>query len=160
MVSHNYVARHLASGTDETMAPLFGSIGELDSLTLTVMIIIIVTCVLSVEHTFDKLRKLTNETPFRHILATVEQELMVVGFTAFVFKIIFSNNNFLNFNQFLALEFADLLVPVFSICNCIIGIVLIMISLVQCNIWSKAFHLKLDQLTEEFLDFVKGRHFR
>ena len=139
---------------------IFGSIGEIDSTTLTIMIIIIVSSVLIIEHTFEIFRKLTEETPFRHILSAVEQELMVVGFTAFLFKIVYNNNNFLTSEQFISLEFADILVPVFSISNCILGIFLIFASLFQCDIWSKAFHLQLEQLLEDFMDLLRRRNFR
>ena len=127
---------------------------------ITIMIIIIVSSVLAIEHAFIIFRKLTNETPFRYIISAVEQELMVVGFTAFLFKILFNNNNFLTSEQYISLEFADILVPVFSISNCILGIFLIFASLFQCDIWSKAFHLQLEQLLEEFMDLLKRRNFR
>lgn len=146
--------------TGSSSHSIFGSIGEIDSTTLTIMIIVIVSSVLLIEHTFEIFRKLTNETPFRHIISAVEQELMVVGFTAFLFKIVYNNNNFLTTEQFLSLEFADVLVPVFSISNCILGIFLIFASLFQCDIWSKAFHLQLEQLLEDFMDLLTRRNFR
>jgi hypothetical protein len=139
---------------------VFGSIGEIDSTILTIMIIIIVSSVLAIEHAFVMFRKLTNDTPFRHIVSAVEQELMVVGFTAFLFKIIFNNNKFLTSEQYISLEFADILVPVFSISNCLLGIFLIFASLFQCDIWSKAFHLQLEKLLEEFMDLLTRRNFR
>lgn len=142
-------------GSSSESSSIYGSIGELNSITLTTMIIVIVLSVLVVEFLFEQLRHLAKDTPFKFIVAAVEEELMVVGFTAFVFKILFSNNNFLTHDEYLSLEFADLLVPLFSICNCIIGVALMIMSLIYCNIWSKAFHRKLEHLIEEFYDHLK-----
>ena len=53
---------------------------------------------------------------------------MIVGFTAFIFKIVFGTTKFVPDEYYLSLEFADILVPLFSFCNCFIGIFLILIS--------------------------------
>jgi hypothetical protein len=136
---------------------VLGSIGELDPTTSTIMIIVIVVSVLLVDGAFNLLRDFTRETPFIHIISALERELMIVGFTAFVFRLIFSSgsSSILTESEYMSLEFADLLIPLFSMCNCIIGMAMIYMSVKQSIMWSRAFHLKLEMLVDEFFDITE-----
>ena len=136
------------------LTSVLGSIGVLNPQISTLMIIVIVFAVLTVEFIFYGLRKLCKDTPFNNLVSVIENELMIVGFTAFIFKIVFTTQPFLSDDVYLSLEFADILVPLFSFCNCFIGVFLILMSVRQCNIWSKSIHIKLDQLIDEFFDKV------
>jgi len=50
-----------------------------------------------------------------------------------------------------ALEIADTLVPITSLCFCIEGIFLVLMLMKQVSLWTKAYHLKLVEILEEFL---------
>jgi hypothetical protein len=69
-------------------------------------IIIIVFSVLLVEDLFEKLNKLTNDTPFQELLRAIEKELMVVGTMAFIFKLIINLKLIADDDWVLALEYA------------------------------------------------------
>lgn len=45
----------------------------------------------------------------------------------------------------------DLIVPLFSFTNCFLSFLLIFRSVVICDIWSKAYHLKAAELLDEYL---------
>jgi hypothetical protein len=162
---------------------LFGIISELDPVIGTVAFIIIVAAVLFVEFLFGGLHVMAHDTPFQHLIPAVEKELMIAGCTAFVFKIIVNaTNQGLSHKWLLGLEYAgkrksvsiclfclfmlifflslDLVVPVFSFIYCALGIILIALSVHQCGIWSKAYHMKLLELLDDFFDYTETFRFR
>lgn len=55
---------------------------------------------------------------------------------------------------------ADLVVPIFSFSYCGIGLVLIVMSIRQCDAWSKAYHLKLLEVLDEYFDHTASLTFR
>lgn len=125
---------------------------SIDSELLAVAIIIVVGAVLTAEYLFHGLHIFTHDTPFNHLIVAIEKELMVVGCTAFILKVVLNTSDFLEYEVFFALEFADLLVPMFSFVSSILGIALVIISQQQCHIWSKAFHVQLEEVLDEFYD--------
>jgi hypothetical protein len=114
--------------------------------------IIIVFAVLMVELAFHQLAHVTADTPFESMIHSIEKELMIVGTMAFTFKVILSTTHFLPTDWVVALEFADLLVPITSFLFCGQALLLIIMSVKQCDLWSKAYHLFLDELLTEFYD--------
>ncbi len=54
----------------------------------------------------------------------------------------------------------DLLVPIFSFSYCGIGLILIIMSIRQCDSWSKAYHLKLLDVLDVYFDHTETRTFR
>jgi hypothetical protein len=97
-----------SSSTDDAAAhfSLFGGITGLEIVVATVSIIIIVCAVQLVEYFFHMLHVITHDTPFYEMIQSIEKELMVVGFTAFMFKILVNTTSFLVLNWFHALEYA------------------------------------------------------
>eukprot|EP01032_Pedospumella_encystans_P007663 gene7663-9168_t len=112
----------------------------------TVSVIIIVFAVQMVEYFFHLLHTFTHDTPFHRMVQSIEKELMVVGFTAFMFKILVDTTHFLDLDWFHALEYADILVPIFSFSYCGLGLMLILNSVRISNLWSQAYHLTLIEM--------------
>ena len=127
-----------------------------DSTMISVSIVIIIFAVVSLEKSFRLLHLLTKDSAFNNMILRIEKELMIVGSTAFIFKLISSSTG--HWNE--ALDFADLLIPIFSFCYCAIGFILIVSSLRQCNIWSKSFNVQLIELLDEFLERSRDLHFK
>ncbi|RZL18585.1 MAG: hypothetical protein EOP64_11640 [Sphingomonas sp.] len=130
---------------------LFGSLEYIEGKMLMVGILIVVGAVLCLETLFHFLHSFTAETPFHDVVSAIEKELMVVGCTAFILKIVINTQTSMSHDLFFALEFADLLVPLFSFANCFVSLALILLSLRQCDAWRKAYHLKLEEILDEFV---------
>ena len=124
----------------------------LDTAIISISMLIVIVSVVLLENMFHLLHILTKDTAFSEMILRIEKELMIVGSTAFIFRLIISPNNFSANGWENAINYADLLVPIFSFCYCGIGIILIMSSLRQCSLWSKAYHLHLIELLDEFLE--------
>ena len=99
--------RQLSSeGEETTHFELFGGVTSLNILIGSVSVIIIVCAVQLVEYFFHTLHLFTHDTPFNQMVHSIEKELMVVGFTAFVFKVIVNSTDFLKLDWFHSLEYA------------------------------------------------------
>lgn len=70
---------------------LFGSLESLDSGKWTLSLIIVVCSVLFIEAIFHVVHVFTEDSPFHKVILALEKELMIVGVTAFMFKIILSS---------------------------------------------------------------------
>ena len=134
---------------------IFGSLTHLPDANIgSAAIIIIIAFVIVIEYVFNKLNHATHDTPYGEMVASIQKELMVVGSCAFLFKVYLSFNH-MEKDWLLALEYADILIPITSFFFCIMGLVLVVSSMKTRNYWSKAFHLKVDELLYEFLYFSK-----
>eukprot|EP01038_Epipyxis_sp_PR26KG_P004478 gene4478-6329_t len=145
---------HSTSVTDDhsssSSTSIFGSLLHLDTKWVTVFIIIIVVSVLLFEKAFELLHEFTADTEFDKMISVLEKELMNVGVTAFIIKIIIFAEHNISHNILIALEYADVLVPIFSFCNCAIGLLLIYSASKQCEIWGKAYYLELSEMLDGF----------
>jgi hypothetical protein len=81
---------------------------------------------------------------------------MIVGCMAFIFKMIV-NTVTVSEHYLVALEYADLFIPIVSFVFCAQGLFLILISIQQCSLWSKAFHLTLDEILFEFYNMDESK---
>jgi len=122
-----------------------------DTLTASVSMIIVILSVLALENIFHLLHFITTDTAFSKMIVRIEKELMIVGSTAFIFRLIVAPTAESSPTWAAALNYADLIIPIFSFCYCGIGLLLIVSSLKQCDIWSKAYHLHLIELLDEFV---------
>lgn len=134
---------------------LFGVMSLLPPFEGSVSFIIIIVAVLTVEEIFRRLQTFTEDTPFQGMVTSIEKELMTVGLMAFIFKLITQSTDVIPHNWLLSLEYADLLVPITSFLFCIQGLFLIILSIKQCDVWSKAYHLHLYEVLDEFYDQMK-----
>lgn len=140
--------------SSETHPDLFGSLVTAQSPGAVFgSVAIIVVVVQIVERVFDFLLEITAETPFEKVIILIQQELMVVGFTALLFKVIFDTTHFLDHTWFFALEYSDILVPIYTFSSCALGIILVIASMNQISVWHKAFYLHLDEILMEYYNF-------
>ena len=80
---------------------------------------------------------------------TIQKELTIVGCSAFLFKIVVNSSSFLPSDWYFALEYADLLVPIFSLSYCAIGGGLIIMSMRHSYIWRRAHHLHIFEILSD-----------
>eukprot|EP01031_Cornospumella_fuschlensis_P043472 gene43472-53150_t len=154
---HNAADDHGDDHSSSTPS-LFAIVTHLDVNQGTISVIIVVAAVLCVEYMFHLLHELTFDTAFEHLVPNIEKELMIVGCTAFILKIIVTTDSaMISMSWLHALEYADILVPMFSFSYCFIGLLLIACSVRQCDIWGKAYHLKLLEMLDGYLDYSDSR---
>ena len=96
----------MSRSLSETSVSLFNTLGLIDPKITMVAIIIIVAAVLTLEGLFHMLNEVTRDTTFHKMVSAVEKELMLVGCTAFIFKIIVNSEIHLSEEYFIALEYA------------------------------------------------------
>jgi hypothetical protein len=101
--NHNETSTH--HSTTES-GGIFGSLSHIDYKIGTASLLITVLAVLIIEQQFLQLHHLTLETAFNAMINKIEKELMIVGCTAFLFKIVAFNTTILTGDWFHALEFA------------------------------------------------------
>eukprot|EP01035_Chromulina_nebulosa_P028858 gene28858-38158_t len=135
---------------------LFGTLTSLDPIPATVTFIIVVFFVQVFDYILTSLTELTIDTPFDGMVRSIQKELTIVGCTAFLFKILITEFLILPGNWVHSLEYSDLLVPIFSLSYCSIGIGLIMMSIQQCSIWRRAHHLHIFELLDSHFQSGKG----
>lgn len=85
---------------------LFGSLELLEVDKWSVSLVIVVCSVLLIEGIFHLVHILTEDTPFHKVIVALEKELMIVGVTAFMFKIILNSIANLDVMWKFALEIA------------------------------------------------------
>mmetsp|Transcript_12320 Transcript_12320/g.16923 ORF Transcript_12320/g.16923 Transcript_12320/m.16923 type:complete len:799 (+) Transcript_12320:68-2464(+) len=148
-----------SKNTSETGEALFANLLRVHNPGfLIVAVIITVVIVTIVENTFLLLLKLTDDTPYSEMIIVIERELMNVGFSALLFKVVCNNTHFLDHDWFFALELSDVLVPFYVFCSCTVGIAMVLTAMRQCFIWSKAYHLQLNEILDEYQQ-IKNKTF-
>jgi hypothetical protein len=89
---------------------IFGGVSSLNVFIASLSILIIIFAVQVVEYMFHYLHTLTTDTSFQEMMVIIEKELMGVGFTAFMFKIMVNTTSFLDLDWFHALEYAGIVI--------------------------------------------------
>lgn len=102
---HHTTDDHSSSSGGHAIS-LFGSISSITPTIGTISIIIIIVAILCIQSVFHTLHAFTHETSFRHMVTQIENELMIVGCSAFIFKVILNTTSFLDPHWAHALEFA------------------------------------------------------
>jgi predicted tellurium resistance membrane protein TerC len=74
----------------------------------TIMVIVVIVAVLGIEFMFKCLHHFTHDSPFNKMITRIEKELMSVGFTAFLFKIIINSSDLLKNEWLHAFELAGI----------------------------------------------------
>ena len=132
---------HVLFGAADYQRPFIGAIS----------LLIVVFCVIATEGFFESLNHLAHDTPFEELISAIENEMMIVGFMAFVLKVIL-NLTYINADWLLALEYSDLLVPIVTFLRCFIGVGFIYMSIKMCDFWMKAYHSHHLVVMETFID--------
>ena len=130
---------------------IFGSMADTDIMVGSVSFLIVICLVLLVENIFHMLEHIAHDTPFEDMVLAIEKELMIVGTMAFMLKLVITTSDFLPYEWFHSLEFADTLVPVTSFIVAFIGVFLIIMSITVCKLWIRAYHLHLFELLDEYM---------
>ena len=104
---------------------MFGGLGQIQTDLGTIAIILIIAAVLLLEVCFIQLEDSTFDTPFQPMIAAIQKELMIVGTSAFILKIV-AANIIIGEEWLLAIEIADIIVPVTSFFFCLFGDILLM----------------------------------
>lgn len=85
---------------------LFGALDNIQPNRFILSLLIVISAVLCVEYIFHLLHLFTVDSPFHKVVEALEKELMIVGCTAFIFKISINVTHFLSEKWFFALEFS------------------------------------------------------
>jgi len=134
-------------------AQQFGGLETIRTNILIYSLLIVVFGVISLEFLFSVTHKYTIDTPYDELVTALEKELMIVGCTAFLFKVFLTQNTVLSPEWIFSLEYADLLIPLFAFCSCVKGFMLILLSYYLSFFWGKSYHLSNEEL---IIDFVEG----
>jgi len=132
---------HVLFGAADYQRPFIGAVS----------LLIVVFCVIATEGFFEGMNHLAHDTPFEELITAIENEMMIVGFMAFVLKVIL-NLTYINADWLLALEYSDLLVPIITFLRCFIGVGFIYMSIQMCDFWMKAYHSHHLVVMEMFID--------
>jgi hypothetical protein len=135
---------------ESSKSSIFGSFNTVDSVLVASSILIVIASVVLLNVLLHNLFKITYDTPFESLLWNIEHELMIVGFTAFIFKIVGNLYLGMPHDWHAALEYADILVPIVAFVFCFQGLLLIVMTIVQTSMWSKGYHLLLEELLDKF----------
>jgi hypothetical protein len=126
----------------------------------TYAVFVIIGFIIIMKQMIELLLSITEDTPFAGMIAKIEEELMIVGTSSFIFKVILNTTDFGEENWAYPLEFAEILVPLISFSYCGLGLVLVLISLEQCFAWSRAHNLKTLEVLDDYLSASKSIFFR
>jgi len=100
------------------------------------------------------MEEFSNDTPFQSMIHLIEEELMTIGFMSFMFKIVLDKVELQEVWK-LGLEFSDTVIPMITFSFCVQGLVLIVMSLLQCKDWSRAYNISLTDLIHDRMDEEK-----
>ncbi len=103
------VNRQLSNATEEQSTEhesLFGALDSIKPNRFISSLLVVITAVLCVEYVFHVLHLFTEDSPFHKVVRALEKELMIVGCTAFIFKVSINVTHFLSEEWFFALEFS------------------------------------------------------
>lgn len=143
-----------------TIVSLFGCLHLLDTGFLSVSFVIIMIFVMGIEWIFHRLHQLTEDTAFYSMITAIQKELMIVGFMAFMLKVIVNAQENINHDWYSAIEFADLIIPITSMIYLSIGLLLMYLQTIQTKLWSKAYNLSLIEIFDEYSSSMsKGNKF-
>jgi hypothetical protein len=126
----------------------------------TYAVFVIIGIIILLKQLIQLLMALTEDTPFAGMIGKIEEELMIVGSSSFMFKVVLNTTTFSTNKWAYPLEFAEILVPLIAFSYCGLGIILILISLEQCYAWSRAHNLKTLEILDDYLNSTKSIFFR
>lgn len=104
--SHSSSSHGSSSHASSEHHALFGSFTYLKADKWSYSLLIVVGSILLIEAFFHIVHISTRDSPFHKVISAIEKELMIVGITAFMFKIVLNSIENLDSNWFFALEIA------------------------------------------------------
>jgi hypothetical protein len=151
---------HGAEGGDHGHPSLFEALSAIHVEIGTYAVFVIIGIILLLKQLIQLLMALTEDTPFAGMIGKIEEELMIVGSSSFMFKVVLNTTTFAANKWAYPLEFAEILVPLIAFSYCGLGVILILISLEQCYAWSRAHNLKTLEILDDYLNSTKSIFFR
>lgn len=126
----------------------------------TYSVLIIIGFIILLKQIIEALSASTHDTPFHGMVKMIEEELMIVGTSSFIFKVVLNTTTFGQNLWAYPLEFGEVLVPLIAFSYCGIGIFMIMMSFQQCYTWGRAHNLKMMEILDEYYTASKTWYFR
>ena len=156
---HIFNDRHRSLNSDHPS--LFEAVSHINPQVGSFSVLIIIGFIIILRKTFDTLHYFTDETSFRPMLILIEEELMIVGVSSFILKILANTYiEFTNSPWYYPLEFSELLIPILAFSYCMMGIILIITSLNQVYWWNRAHHMKVMETLDEYFQQSSNIMFR
>jgi hypothetical protein len=125
----------------------------------TFAVFIIIGFIILIKQLVEALYAVTQDTPFYEMVGKIEEELMIVGTSSFILKVVINTTDFGNNEWAYPIEFAEILVPLIAFSYCAIGVLIILISLQQCYAWSRANNLKSMEIMDDYFEASKRLSF-
>ena len=126
----------------------------------TASIFIIIAFIVFLKQLITALYAITMDTPFYEMIGKIEEELMIVGTSSFLFKVILNTTNFDTNEWAYPLEFAETLVPILAFSYCGLGVIVVLISLKQCYSWNRAHNLKTLEILDDYFEATQSLYFK
>ena len=126
----------------------------------TYSVLIIIGFIIILKQLIEAMYAFTHESAFHGMVKKIEEELMIVGSSSFIFKVVLNTTRFGENMWAYPLEFGEVLVPLIAFSYCGIGIFLVVVSLQQCYTWSRANNLKAMEILDEYFTESKTWRFR
>lgn len=151
---------HPSTGHEGGHPSLFEATSAIHVETGTYAVLVIIGFIILLKQIIEALYAFTHESPFHGMVKKIEEELMIVGSSSFIFKVVMNTTTFASNAWAYPLEFGEVLIPLVAFSYCGIGIFLIMCSFKQCYTWSKAHNLKLMEILDDYYTASKTWFFR
>jgi len=126
----------------------------------TYAMFIIIGFIILLKQMTEALYAFTQDTPFYEMVGKIEEELMIVGTSSFILKVVVNTTDFATNEWAYPIEFAEILVPLIAFSYCAIGVLVILISLKQCYAWSRANNLKSLEILDDYFEASKRMYFK
>lgn len=142
--------RSLSSTSHDGPSSLFLATSYLNPIQGSCAILIIICFVSIIKKFFDILHYITFDTSFNAMLTLIEEELMIVGVSSFIFKIITNTTHLSTSTWYIPLEFSEILIPLLAFSYCMMGVLLIISSLNQVYWWTRAHHMQVMEILDDY----------
>jgi hypothetical protein len=117
----------------------------------TYSVLVIIGFIIILKQILETLYTFTHESAFHGMVKKIEEELMIVGSSSFIFKVVMNTTTFSTNRWAYPLEFGEVLVPLIAFSYCFVGLFLVIVSLKQCYTWSRAHNLKVMEILDDYL---------
>eukprot|EP01032_Pedospumella_encystans_P021844 gene21844-24770_t len=151
---------HPSTGHSAGHPSLFEALSAIHIEIGTYSVLVIIGFIIILKQIIETLYAFTHESPFHGMVKKIEEELMIVGSSSFIFKVVLNTTTFGKNDWAYPLEFGEVLIPLVAFSYCGIGIFMIMCSFKQCYTWSRAHNLAVMEILDDYYTASKTWFFR
>ncbi len=151
---------HPSTGHSAGHPSLFEALSAIHIEIGTYSVLVIIGFIILLKQIIETLYAFTHESPFHGMVKKIEEELMIVGSSSFIFKVVLNTTTFGKNEWAYPLEFGEVLIPLVAFSYCGIGIFMIMCSFKQCYTWSRAHNLAVMEILDDYFTASKTWFFR